>query len=53
MLTFICLLLIISLAGNGLQAIYASKLRHELLRCAKECYSWKLAARHYEQEAHR
>ena len=53
MLEFLCLLLIISLAGNGLQAIYASKLRHELLRCAKECYSWKLAAAQMERDAHR
>jgi hypothetical protein len=45
------ILFVLALMGNAGQAIYASKLRRELRRAAKEIESWKLAAGYWESEA--
>jgi hypothetical protein len=46
------ILFVLALMGNAAQAIYASKLRRELRRAGKEIESWKLAAAHWESQAH-
>lgn len=51
LITILGLLLALSLTGNALQAIYSSKLRHELRRARREIESWKLAVASYEKEA--